>query len=73
MAMESAAIWREWFQSGAARNLKIKLDAAVADGGGHFEGKFILTTYNLGAEGRGKITTEIELQNDGEIVWVDAV
>lgn len=74
LALATHETWRQWFLSGEARNCRMKLDVPVGDGGGHYEGRFVLTTFNLGAsEDDGKISVEVELQNDGAVVWVAAV
>ncbi|MFC7399590.1 phage tail tube protein [Chelatococcus sp. GCM10030263] len=72
LAMESFETWRDYFFSGASKNARVKIDTTLANNGGYFEGKFILTTFNVTGELGNKIQVEIELQNDGEIVWVDA-
>jgi len=72
LALDAHDVWRDWFMTGEARNCRLKLDVPAADGGGHYAGRFILTTFNLGAsEDDGKISVEVELQSDGEITWVD--
>jgi len=72
LAMESLETWREFFFSGVSKNARVKIDTTLANNGGYFEGKFICTTFNLTGEIGNKIQVEIELQNDGEITWVDA-
>ena len=73
LALEALPVWRAWFFSGAPRNCRIKIDVPLADNGGHFAGRFVITTFNIGAaEDDGKIQVEIELQSDGEVIWVPA-
>lgn len=73
LAMEALETWREFFFSTEARNCRIRLDTTLANNGGHFEGRFHCTSFNVTGDIGEKIQVEIELQNDGEIVWVDAV
>lgn len=73
MMMEALPAWREWFESGESRNLRVKLDESAANNGGYFFGKFVLSTFNITGEERGKVQIEIELQNDGVVAWQDAV
>ena len=70
LAMDSFPKWREWFESGESRNLRIKMDETSANNGGHYEGKFVLSTFNLTGEERSKVGVEVELQNDGQVLWV---
>lgn len=72
LAMEALETWRDFFFSTESRNVRVKLDAPLASNGGHFEGKFHCTTFNVTGDNGEKINVEVELQNDGEVVWVDA-
>lgn len=72
LALEAMPTWREFFFSTDSRNVRVKLDAPLADNGGYFEGAFHCTTFNVTGNVGEKIQVEIELQNDGEVVWVDA-
>jgi hypothetical protein len=69
MAEESDATWREWFVSGASRNVRI------AKRLGWWAGKAILTelgeSVQLGSEGN-RIQRSVSLRNDGEWTWVPA-
>ncbi|MDB5597378.1 MAG: hypothetical protein JWM36_4339 [Hyphomicrobiales bacterium] len=73
LAMEAFETWREFFFSTATKNVRIKLDTTLANNGGYFEGKFHCTTFNVTGDIGNKIQVDIELQNDGEVVWVDAL
>ncbi|GHC61622.1 phage tail tube protein [Limoniibacter endophyticus] len=41
-------------------------------GGGHFEGNYVMTSLGLAKEGKGYVTSTVALSSDGEITWVDA-
>lgn len=74
LATDHREDWDEWFQSGVARNCRILIDIPLADGGGYYEGKFLLTTFTInGNQDDAKLTVEVEMQSDGPVVWVDAI
>lgn len=69
MAVESFAMWNEWFQSAAPRNVQIKLDDAAL---GHWAGSFILSGLKFGGVRGNKVTVDVTMANNGAVVWVDA-
>ncbi|WP_375458887.1 phage tail tube protein [uncultured Enterovirga sp.] len=73
LALAAHSMWRTWFLSGASKNVRIKFDVPLADGGGHYVGKFVLTRFNLaGNESDGKIGVEVTMVTDGALAWVPA-
>lgn len=72
LAMEAFPTWRSFFFSTATKNVRVKLDAPLANNGGHWEGRFHCTTFNLTGEIGDKVQVEVELSNDGEVTWVAA-
>lgn len=70
MAVESFAIWNEWFLSASAKNAQVKLDS---DDLGYWEGSFILSGLKYGGTRGQKVTIDITLVNTGAVVWVDNV
>lgn len=72
LALESLATWRTWFLSAASKNIRVKVDVPLADGGGHFAMAAVLTSFNLGANQSEYATIEIEIQSDGGVTWVPA-
>jgi predicted secreted protein len=73
MDRTSLADYRTWFLSTLPKNCRIQIVATGANGGGYFEGSFLLTKLTLGGERGQKATVEIELQSDGAITWTAAV
>jgi len=51
---------------------RITLDLPGAQGGGHFQGAFIMTNLGVAKEGRGFVSCSVSLASDGAIVWTDA-
>lgn len=72
LAMESLSTWREWFLSGLEKNIRVKLDKPLADGGGHFAMSAVLTGFNLGANQGELATIEVSIASNGEVTWTDA-
>lgn len=72
LALEALPTWREFFFSTDPKTVRVKLDAPLADNGGYWEGLFHCTSFNINGPNGEKIGVEIELQNDGEVLWVDA-
>jgi len=67
LAMEALETWRAAAFLTISRNARLLLDHID---GGYFQGLFHLTTFTLGGELGNKVSVTVELQNDGEIVWV---
>ena len=65
-------VWQGWFASGLAKSVRVKLDVPAADGGGDWQGDYILQSMGLAKEGRGYATFSAELISDGPIAWTDA-
>lgn len=59
-----------WFDSGVSKSVQVKLDAPLADKGGTYAGKFLLTGYNVtGNEDDAKISHTMTMQSDGPVTW----
>lgn len=69
MAVESFAVWNDWFQGAAAKNIQIKLDDAAL---GHWAGSFILTGLKFGGVRGNKVTVDVTMANNGPVPWVAA-
>lgn len=69
MAVESFAIWNNWFTGAQAKNAQIKLDNS---GLGQYEGQFILSSFKLTGTRGQKVTVDITLENNNALVWVPA-
>lgn len=70
LALESYDIWRDWFMSGVERNIRVRLNVPSASGGGYYETRAVLTTFNTTGNQGELATIEIEAQSSGEVVWV---
>ncbi|CAL8981545.1 hypothetical protein RHODGE_RHODGE_02830 [Rhodoplanes serenus] len=67
MAEETFAFWRDWFLSGAPKNVRIVLGLTAP---GYFAGSYLLTSFELtGNQGDGKVQVSLQLQSDGPVSW----
>jgi hypothetical protein len=73
LAMESFDTWRQWFDSGLEKNIQFKLDAPLADNGGHWTMSAILSAFGIGAEQGGLATIDVTIQSNGAWIWTPAV
>ena len=66
--MEALPTWQQFFTGGVYKNVRIE---AVSDtNGGYWQGRFLLTSFNVNAELGNKVQVEISLQSDGQVTWV---
>jgi hypothetical protein len=69
----SVKFWFEWYRSGLAKNVRVKMnDIVLADGGGYWQGAFKVTTFSVTGPGNVSSTASVTLQSTGEVDWVDA-
>lgn len=69
LAMADVATWRTWFFSGAAKNVRVVLDVAGAQGGGYIEGGYILTGFEISGERKNKTQISVTMKSTGKPVW----
>ena len=67
MAVESFDVWNNWFQQATLKNCHIVLDDPAL---GQWDGQFILATLKYGGVRGQKVTVDITLDNNGEVLWV---
>ena len=75
MAMGSADTWRNWFMSGAVKNVRVHINETAANGGGHYDFPALLTTLGksvqLGSDGN-KVQQSVTIQSAGVVTWTPA-
>jgi len=65
--------WATWFASDDAKNVRVLLNGvSLANGGGHWEGAFKLTGWEVTGTRNEKATVTVTLESDGPVTWVDA-
>lgn len=68
----SYGVLRDHMLSGEPFNVRVSLDIPLASGGGHFEGRYVMTTLGIAKEGKGYVSATVALQSDGAVAWTDA-
>lgn len=69
LAAESMDIWWNFYKDALPRNCRVKIDSD-AFANVYYEGRFLLSTYNITGQIGEKINVAVELQSDGEVVQV---
>lgn len=58
--------------SGEPINARVLIDLPAGQGGGWYEGRFVITSLGIAKEGKGYVSCTIALQSDGEVKWIAA-
>lgn len=72
LAMESLATWRVWFDSGLEKNIRVKLDTTLAEGGGYWQMGAVLTSLNISGNQGELATVEVTIASNGAWTWTAA-
>lgn len=70
MAAESIAAWMAAFESSVSVSVKVEIE--LPDTTYTYTGKMHISTMTLGAEQGGRVTNNVEMQSDGELVRTTA-
>lgn len=69
----SRAVIRDWYlDAGSKRTCQWYVDLPAADGGGFWEGDFVLSNWNEGSgqdDNEGYVSMSISAESDGEVTW----
>lgn len=68
----SFAVLRDHMLSGQPFNVRALLDLPSAQGGGHFAGRYVMTTLGIAKEGKGYVSATVAMSSDGAVTWVAA-
>lgn len=68
----SYATLRDFMLAGQPFNVRVLLDLPSAQGGGHFAGRYVMTSLGIAKEGKGYVSATVALSSDGAITWVPA-
>lgn len=68
----SVETWFNWFISKDTKNIRVKVDAAGADGGGYWAGAFHLSAFEVSGTRKDKATASVTLTSSGAVTWTDA-
>lgn len=71
---DDLSTWRSFFFVEEEKNVRMAINKPLADGGGYFQGPYILTRFELNGErdGEGLVAISVELTSAGLIAWTDA-
>lgn len=72
LSMADLDTWQDFLDSTISRNVQVWLDLPLAEHGGHWDGKFLLTGFNVTAEQGNKVQAAVTMQSDGPVVWTPA-
>lgn len=69
IAKESLDVWDDWLESGAARNVKVRLKDYTSPGvHREYDGQMVLTRLELGGENKTRANVTVELQSHGPVL-----
>lgn len=72
MAVESLPAWRTAFAANTSRSFRVFNDGNSAAGGGHWAGKFHISSLEFSSAKGGRVELSIQAESDGPVVWVPA-
>lgn len=72
LALSYVKAWRDWADSGAAKNIRVVIDESAASGGGYYSMPAILTSLEWGREMLSKVTLTASIVAAGPRTWTDA-
>lgn len=65
-------VFFDWFKGDTAKNVRVKIDALAADGGGYFAFSAKLTEFNITGDRGAKAEADVTILSDGAVTWTDA-
>lgn len=68
----SIETWFDFFRGGETKNIRFKVDASGANGGGYWQGAFHLNAFEITGTRNEKSTCSVTLVSSGIVGWVDA-
>lgn len=72
VAKSSFATWREWSDGQTIKNIRVMFDESGENGGGYWTLPAILTTFELGRQGKAVINFTASIVAAGPRVWTPA-
>lgn len=72
VANESVAMWRNFVDTGAPKNIRVVMPGTGAQGGGYYELPAICQSLEWGSEGKGKTSFTASIVGAGSRGWTDA-
>lgn len=69
LAMEALATWRAFFEAATEKLCRVVIDDGAGAIGGHWDGLFVCTGFNVTGNLGEKIQVEITAQSAGAVTW----
>jgi len=71
LALEALEEWRTFAESSLARNVRVEITTAVGAGGGYWQGKAHLSSFEVSATLGEKIQISVSLESDESAIWTN--
>jgi hypothetical protein len=68
----SLATFWTWFNSAIEKNIRVKVDVPLADSGGHWAMKAVLTDFSVSGTRNEKASFDCTILSSGAVTWVPA-
>lgn len=72
MARQSMHVWRAAYEGDTSIPARVEIGGTGATGGGHWDGKFHVTSYQVRAQRGSRATLAIRMENDGAVLFTAA-
>lgn len=64
--------WRDWALVGGLKNVRVRFDDTLANGGGYYQGAGVLTTFEQAGQRGQRGTLSVTIDSSGPLAWTDA-
>lgn len=64
--------WFLWYKSDDTKTVRVRVNVTGANGGGWWQGEFLLTEFQVTGQRKEKATVSVTLLSSGEVTWTDA-
>jgi hypothetical protein len=72
LATDTLARYQAAYDSPNAINARVELAVPALDGGGHWEGAFLLTAFTINGNDGDLTQVDLTMQSSGPVIWVSA-
>jgi predicted secreted protein len=72
MAVESIDEWRAAYMASGSVSFRVFNEGNLAAGGGHWSGKFHISSLEFSSAKGGRVELSIQAESDGPVVWTPA-
>ena len=72
LSLADLATYQTWFSSGVAKNVRMKADEVLANGGGYWAFAAVLTEVDVTAQSKQLAEVSLSIEATGVVTWVPA-